>query len=377
MARAYLDAASAAPLRPAALAAMREALEVAQADPGRSYAEGLRTRDLLESARQQVAAFVVARPSQVTFTSGLPEIAATVMAHGRARRPGPVVLSSVERSAIHDAAVAGGDVVILPVDPGGQVDQEALEVVLGAQPALLALQWANQETGVLQDLEALLGAAQRHGVPTLLDATTAAGHLPIDATALGATFLAVSAEGFGGPVGIAAVVVGRGVVLQPLLRGGAQERGRRAGLEPLVLAAGMGAAAAVLTPDELTAEAERARHLMAGLEAAATAVEGVEVVGGRGSVHRAPHLLCCTIVGVEAEAVVVGLDRRGVAVHSGAACAAETIEESPVLAAMGLDAAHSLRCSVSWATTGAEVARFAEAFSPTVADLHRLGSQLR
>jgi cysteine desulfurase len=163
--------------------------------------------------------------------------------------------------------------------------------------------------------------------------------------------------------------------MEPLLVGGAQERARRAGLEALPALLAFGAAAAALSADNqalLLAEAAQARGQMSSVASAALAVDQVELVGPTDPEERLPHLLCLGVEGVEAEPVLIGLDRAGVAVHSGSACSSESIEPSPVLEAMGIDPSHSLRVSVGWTTTDADAAAFAAAFVDVVNGLRAL-----
>ncbi len=176
--------------------------------------------------------------------------------------------------------------------------------------------------------------------------------------------------------GAGALIVRRGTRFDPLLVGGEQERGRRAGLEALPALLAFGAAAAALAGEEgaaMTAEAAAARRQVASVVEAALAVEGVAVVGP-GAEARLPHLVCLGVHGVEAEPVLIGLDRAGVAVHSGSACSSESIEPSPVLEAMGVDPSHSLRISVGWTTTDEDCRAFAHEFPRVVGDLRALRS---
>jgi len=207
-----------------------------------------------------------------------------------------------------------------------------------------------------------------------VDAAAACGHVPTDLAALDADLVSVSAHKLGGVPGAGALIVRRGSRFEPLLVGGEQERGRRAGLEPIPALIAFGAAAAALDADGqrlIATEAETARRQIAAVVDAALAVDGVEVVGAAAP-ERLPHVVCLGVHGVEAEPVLIGLDRAGVAVHSGSACSSESIEPSPVLEAMGADPSHSLRVSVGWTTTDADCVAFADAFARVVADLRSL-----
>jgi cysteine desulfurase len=213
------------------------------------------------------------------------------------------------------------------------------------------------------------------GVLVHVDAAAACGHVPMALEELGADLVSISAHKMGGVPGAGALVIRRGTRIDPLIVGGEQERARRGGLEALPALAAFGAAAAALAVDgqrALLAEADRARGHIAALEHAALSLEGVEVVGAPREADRLPNLLCLGVRGVEAEPVLIGLDRAGVAVHSGSACSSESIEPSPVLEAMGLDPSYSLRLSVGWSTTDADVDAFARAFGPVVNGLRAL-----
>jgi cysteine desulfurase len=177
----------------------------------------------------------------------------------------------------------------------------------------------------------------------------------------------------GGPPGIGALVVRRGLRIEPFVVGGEQERARRAGLENVAGATGFGAAAAALTrPGVIEGEESDARTRTGQLAASALAVDGVRLFGDR--VDRLPHIVCLGIDGVEAEPVLLGLDQAGVAAHSGSSCSSEALEPSPVLEAMGVDADHSLRLSVGWSTTDADIDAFGAAFAGVVAGLRALRS---
>jgi cysteine desulfurase len=213
------------------------------------------------------------------------------------------------------------------------------------------------------------------GVPVHVDAVAACGHVPMDLGGLDADLVSLSAHKMGGVPGAGALIVRRGRRFDPLIVGGEQERARRAGLEALPALVAFGAAAAVLADDDQGRrrdEAARARRQIAMLVDAATAVESVEIIGPPDEEARLPYLVCLGVHGVEAEPVLIGLDRAGVAVHSGSACSSESIEPSPVLEAMGVDANHSLRLSVGWSTSDEDIAAFEKSFGAVVAGLRSL-----
>lgn len=375
MARAYLDFASCAPLRPEVAEAVATWLTLPQADPGRGYEEALVVRRAVESAREAVAALVSVTPRQVVFTSSVAESVTTAVASSL-RDGGRVLAAPVERLSVLESAARHGELDRLEVDPHGRVVAEALEAALLAAPTrLVCLQVANHETGTMSDLAPLVALAQRHGAEVHVDASTAVGHVRLDAGALGAEYTTLCAETLGAPLGIGALVVGRGRRLRPLVVGGTQERARRGGLENVVGILGFGTAAGLLAADggaRLEAEADGAAALVARLERGAATLEGVRPVGDADPQGRVPHVRCFVVEGVEAEPVLLGLDRAGVSVHSGSACASESLERSEVLSAMGVDEDHSVRVSVGWSSTVEDVDAFLVAFPKVVAELRAL-----
>ncbi len=367
-ARHYLDHASTSPARPEVVEAMLPWL-AGGADPGRVHTEGRLARGAVEEARQRVATLFGARPREVVFTSGATEAVATAVSSF----PGHNVVPAVEHSAVRDAA-ARHPVTVVGVDRLGRVDpDEVAATIRPGQTTLVHVQWANHEVGTVQPVPEVVGACRVRGVLVHVDAAAAAGRVAVDFATVGADLLSVSAHKLGGPQGVGALIVRRGLRLRPLLVGGDQERSRRAGMENVAGIVGFGAAAEVLgAGGRLAAEAGRARDLTTRALEAATSLEGVTPFGD--VEDRLPHLVCLGVEGVEAQAVLLGLDQVGVAVHSGSACSSESLEPSPVLEAMGVDARHSLRMSVGWSTTGADVDAFCAALPRVVGRLRELAT---
>jgi cysteine desulfurase len=360
---------------------------VSAADPGRVHTEGRMARAALEAGREEVAGLVGTRPRQVIFTSGATEaINAAVFGAVSARGGGALAFADVEHSAVREASQRAGaspgfddglsDVVVLAVDPTGRIDLGSVQVALeNPDLALVHCQWANHEVGTIQPVGEVVAACRERGVLVHVDAAAAAGHLPIAFDDLGADLLSLSAHKLGGPRGIGALLVRRGLRVPPFILGGSQERARRGGMENVAAAVGFGAAAAWLAADgRLPLEAAAAAGQSDRLRAAADATPGVTLYGPISEADRLPHLVCLGIAGVEAEGVLIGLDQAGVAAHSGSACSSELLEPSPVLAAMGVDADHSLRLSVGWSTTDEDVAMAIEALPRVVARLRALAS---
>jgi cysteine desulfurase len=380
LSRAYLDHASSSPLRPDALEAMLPFLRDHHADPGRLHSEGRVTRVALEDARERVAEFFGARPREVVFTSSGTEAVNTAvwgaLARGAdARGAGDadhVVTTAVEHSCARDAiARSTADVTVVGVDRSGRFD--AAEVLASVRPdtRLVTIQLANHEVGTLQPAVEVCAAARELDVVVHVDACAGAGHVPIDFRALDADLCSVTAHKLGGPKGAGALLVRRGLRFPPFLVGGAQERARRAGIENVPAWVGFGAACAAL---DLASEAAAQRALITVAAGVIDRVPGVERFGAESAEASLPHLLCFGVHGVEAEPILLALDQHGVAAHSGSSCSSETLEPSPVLAAMGVDADHSLRISVGWSSTPADVERFVEVFPGIVERLRGLRS---
>lgn len=350
--RHYLDHASSSPLRPSARVAMVSWLDRVAGDPGRIHAEGLEARVAVETAREQVASLLGARPRSVVFTSGATESIAAAC-FGAAERGSHQVLSAIEHSAVRRSAELHGDVTVVGVDGLGRIDADRLLGAVRADTALVHVQWGNHEVGTVQPVVEAVAACRERGVLVHVDAAQAAGRLPIDFQALDADLLSVSAHKLGGPPGVGALLVRRGLRIRPLLVGGDQERARRAGLEPVGAIAGFGAAVAELLSTGVGREADAQRQLTDSLRAGLGSIDGLHPYGD--PQQRLPHLVCLGVDGVEPQAVLLGLDRAGIAAHSGSACSSEALEPSPVLEAMGVDAHHSLRLSVGWSSTEADV----------------------
>jgi cysteine desulfurase len=375
--RSYLDHASTSPLRPEAVAAITAWAESGPfADPGRQYVEGRLVRDAVEDARSTVARFLGVRPRELVFTSGGTE--AANMASAGARRAfgdGVQLFSAVEHSAVRLAAERDGPAAVIGVDRTARLDLDALERALHAHrdapPILLHCQFANHEVATLQPLAEAISLAHGRGVAVHVDGCCAIGQMELDLASLDADLVSVSAHKLGGPPGVGALAIRRGTRIAPLLLGGDQERGRRAGTENVPGVLGFAAAAAALSHAGTLADAAaRARRQTDALRSAALKVEGV--VGYGDDDRRVPHIVCLGIGDVEAEAVVLGLDQAGIAVHSGSACASESLEPSPVLEAMGVDAQRSIRLSVGWSTHDDEINAFATSFPRVIAGLRSL-----
>ncbi len=336
MKRSYLDWNATTPLRPEAKAAMVAAMEVV-GNPSSVHSEGRAAKALIEKARAQVAAALGAEGADIVFTSGATEAAALACA-GRG-----LACAAVEHEAV--AAWCDG---VLPVDAQGRVAV--------TDPARTALQLANSETGVVQDLPQGLAVS---------DLTQGFGKLPLAFNWLGCDMGLVAAHKLGGPKGVGALVLRRGLDVSPQLKGGGQEMGRRAGTENLIGIAGFGAAAAAAARDLADGVWEQVAEIRNILDSALSA-QGFETISVGKSVPRLPNTLCLIAPGWKGETQVMAMDLAGFAVSAGSACSSGKVRASRVLRAMGYDegqAAQAIRISIGPSTTEEEVLRFAEAWS--------------
>lgn len=349
----YLDWNATAPLRPAAAAAIADAL-ARGGNPSSVHRRGRAARQLVEESRATVAALVAAAPDGVVFTGGGTE--ANHLALIGAGRP-RVLVSAVEHSSVLQAVPDAGRI---PVDRDGMVDQAALTVLLegDGRPALVSVMLANNETGAIQPVHEIAAIAHARGALLHCDAVQAAGKIPVSLAATGADFLTLSAHKIGGPAGVGALVMAAGAELAPLFRGGGQERYRRAGTENLAGIAGFAAAAAAAD----AAEYARVRDLRDRLEAA---LPPAAVVVGAGA-PRLPNTAAIAMPGVPAETQIIALDLDGVMVSAGAACSSGKVGPSHVLAAIGVApeiAGATIRVSLGWSTTEADIAHFLDAWT--------------
>jgi cysteine desulfurase len=370
--RHYLDHASTAPARPEVVGALVEWLGVRAGDPGRIHEEGMVARHAVEQAREAVAGLVHARSREVVFTSGATEsIAAAVV--GAAARGDHLVVPAIEHSAVRLAAERGThEVTVVGCDEAGRVSADDVLAAVRPSTALVNLQWGNHEVGTTQPVEEVVAGCRERGVLVHVDAAQAVGHTEVDFSALGADLLSFSAHKFGGPTGVGVLLIRRGLRIDPLLVGDDRERARRAGFENVAGIVALGAVAETLAGDLLGEESATQRRLTDRLRAAVADVPAVQVYGDAD--HRLPHIVCMGIDGVEPQAVLLGLDQRSIACHSGSACSSEELQPSPVLEAMGVDAHRSLRASVGWNTTDADVDAFLDALPPVVESLRALAA---
>ncbi len=383
--RVYLDHNATSPLRPEARAAMLDALDHA-ANPSSVHREGRAAHALIETARDQVALLAGAQSRDVIFTSGGTEASILALTPalevGGDRRPfTQCLMSAVEHVCVLEGARFERNAVErIPVLPNGLVDQDWLSERLAAISAaggraLVAVQAANNETGIVQPIAAIAAIVHAHGGILHCDAVQVAGKMPIDQVTAGADMLALSAHKIGGPQGVGALVLRSGgiVIGDRMLRGGGQERGARSGTENVAGIAGFGAAASAVLKD-LEDEARRLGALRDAFENAIRDLAPDAVIFGA-DVARLPNTVAFSVPGLTAETALMNFDLAGIALSSGSACSSGKVKRSHVLEAMGIAADMAkgvLRLSAGWTSSEADVIRFREVFERTLSKREKL-----
>jgi len=338
-------------------------------NPSSVHAEGRQARHLVEEARGVLAQALGALPRNIVFTSGGTEANALALSPGLCRGSGPPVERLLVSAIEHTSVLAGGRfapdrIASVPVMRSGLVDLGALSAMLASgPPALVSLMAANNETGAVQPVAGAAAAVHEAGGLLHVDAIQAFGKMRLDLSALGADLVTLSAHKIGGPKGVGALAFGEGVTgLEPLLRGGGQERGRRAGTEDVAGIAGFGAAA-VATIAAMAADRPRIEGLRNRLEAGLREQGDVTIFSG--DVPRLHNTVLFTAPGLKAETAVISFDLEGVAVSSGSACSSGKVQPSHVLLAMGVgpgEAQGAVRLSLGWSTSDRDVDRALEAW---------------
>jgi cysteine desulfurase len=359
--RVYLDWNATTPLRPEAKAAMAAAWDIS-GNPSSVHVEGRQARRLIEEARTSIAAAVGGRPQDVIFCSGGTEANALALTPGLRRGPGRpagrLLVSAIEHASVLSGGRFPADAIgTIHVTPSGVVDLGHLRALLqDGPPALVSVMLANNETGAIQPVSEIAGIVHEAGGLLHVDAIQALGKIPLDIKSLEADLVTLSAHKIGGPKGIGAVVLAEDVQgLEPLLRGGGQELGRRAGTENVAGISAFGAAAKAAMA-ALEADAVRLRALQNQLEDGLRQTNGMMVFCG--DVPRLPNTTLFTVPGLKAETAVIGFDLAGIAVSSGSACSSGKVQPSHVLAAMGFGrelAKGAVRLSLGWSTTETDI----------------------
>ncbi len=362
----YLDHNANSPLDPAVLDAMRP-LWLAGGNPDSRHAAGRAARRAFDHARDTVARVLGASPDEVIFTSGGTEANnMAIFGHFLETDSGRVLAGPIEHPAVAEPLAVlesrGVRLDRLPVRPDGVVDLSPAAAMLASgdpPPSLVTLMLAQNETGAIQPVSRLAEIARQAGVPLHTDAVQAVGRIPLNFHELGASTLAASAHKFGGPTGVGVLLVREGNAPRPLLRGGAQQGGRRPGTIPVALAAGMAEALALWQHDS-DARQNRWLRQRARLETALRGIMGDQIVihGPTDPSLRLPQTLHVGFPGLDGNALLMRLDLAGIQASLGAACASAAAAASPTLLAMGVPesiARASVRFSLGPGTTDAEI----------------------
>ena len=388
--RIYLDHNATTPLDPRVLDAMLPVLREGYGNPSSLHWFGQQARALLDDARAQVARLIGATPSEIVFTGsgteadnmavrGVLGVIKQGQAPGSSREPRrKIVYSAIEHHAVMNTARAlaeeGWPVEVARAGADGRVDLDDLRARVGDTTALVAVMAANNETGVLQPVAEVARIAREAGALFHCDAVQAAGKVPVDVRTMDADTLALSAHKFYGPKGVGVLYVKRGTRLTPWVRGGSQERNRRSGTENVAGIVGLGRAAA-LAADDLAAEGPRLSALRDRLEERLLEIQGAR---RNGDGPRVPNTANISFEGIEAESLLMALDLAGIAVSTGAACAAGAVEPSHVLRGMGLPVERvqgSIRLSLGRSTTAEAIDRAADAITTAVAKQRSVSRQ--
>ncbi|MFL5575845.1 MAG: cysteine desulfurase family protein [Gemmatimonadaceae bacterium] len=385
----YLDHAATTPVRPEVVAAMAPFFGPRFGNPSSMHRWGREARAALDEARERVAKCLGAHPDEVCFVScgtegdNLAVLGGWRALHARQGRPprNGVVTTPLEHkavlAAVHQAAREGAEERLLAVDGRGVVDDASFDALVRDDVAVCSVMWVNNEVGVMQDVPALAARARERGVCFHTDAVQAFGKVAIDARSQPFDTLTISGHKIGAPKGIGAFYVRRGTLLEPLMHGGSQDRGRRPGTENVAMAVGL-ALAAELTVAEREEECARLGRLRDELEAALLERIPDAVVHGRGG-PRAPHILNVSVPGTDSESLLMALDLAGVACSSGSACQSGSVAPSHVLSAMGVRAdlaTAAVRMSLGALTTEECVRRVSQLFPALVEKARRLSGMV-
>ncbi|WP_374499034.1 cysteine desulfurase family protein [Zoogloea sp.] len=372
----YLDHNATTPLDPLVREAMLPWLGARFGNASSRHEYGRAARKAIDEARSRVAAAVNAHPTEVIFTSGGSE-ANNLFIKGAAAmmKPGLVALSAIEHPCVREPARqlmrSGWCCEEIAVDGSGRIDPQAFDRVLADKPRIVSVMLANNETGVIQDVEVLAGAIRKRGGWMHCDAVQALGKIPVDFRALGVHGLTLSAHKIHGPLGVGALIVDKRVELAPLVAGGGQERSLRSGTENVMAIVGFATACDVA----VTMRNERSAHLAVLRDALE---RGLTALGARlfsAEAPRLPNTSFFAIPGVDGDTLVGRLDRAGFAVASGSACSSADPEPSHTLLSMGVDpelARAAVRVSLGAGNTRQDVDGFLAALGESLASLRTM-----
>jgi cysteine desulfurase len=353
----YLDYASSVPMRPSCKKEIDLFLDQHFfADPARVHGPGTEMRYLIESYRQCVANLAGVDSFQITFTSSGTEANVTAIFSNLVENPGTTVLStSVEHSSVYKACdslcpIFGAKHFRINVNSKGCIDLNHLYDLINKNNdvSLIICQYANQETGTLQPIKAVIEIARERKIPVLVDGCSAFGQVQINLKDLGADYFSLSSHKMGGPPGIGALIISPKVRIKSIFPG-SQERGRRGGFENSIAIAGFGAVCKELYEGAIDRDFAKNQMLSQLALKELSAISDVHIYGDLD--NKLPHIICVGIDNLKGEAIVMYLDQRNIFIHSGSACGGESLEPSKVLSAMGLSDDTSIRISFGWETT--------------------------
>ena len=377
----YLDNAATTRPCPAALDAMRTALEDAWGNPSALYRPGQQARKLVEDARRTVARVLhAARPAEITFTSGGTESDVQALytgaALGAAAGKRHIISTQIEHHAVLHTLQAlqtqGFTVILLPPSAAGLITPQQLADALQPDTCLVSIMFANNEIGTVQPIAELGALCREHSVLFHTDAVQAAGHLAIDVQTTNIDLLSLSGHKFHGPKGVGVLYARKGIVLTPLIEGGAQERGKRAGTENIPGIVGMAAALKDMC-DHIDENAVKVSALRDKLIAGLSVIPHCALNGD--PINRLPGNVNFCFEGIEGESLLLLLDAKGICASSGSACTSGSLDPSHVLLAIGRphEIAHgSLRLSLSEGVTEAEIAYLLQEIPPVVEYLRNM-----
>jgi len=380
MKRIYLDYAATTPLHPQVLEAMLPYYGDAFGNPSAVHSYGLEAKEAIAEARAKVAGLIGARAEEIVFTGGGSEAdnhAIKGTAFANAGRGNHIITSSVEHHAVIETCrfleTQGFKVTYLPVDEYGMVNPDDVANAIGDKTILISVMHANNEVGTIQPIAEIGRIARGAGVCLHTDAVQTAGHMPLDVNELGVDLLSMSAHKLYGSKGVGALYVGRGTRLSPLMHGGEQENGRRAGTENVPGIVGFGRAAEI-AGQEINEEAKRLTSLRDKfIRGILESSDGIRLNGH--PAKRLPGNVNISIADIDGEAIMLNLDLEGICIATGSACSTSAVEPSHVLKAMGLstELSHSaLRITLGKWTDTEAIDRVLEVLPSIVSRLRTL-----
>ena len=342
--RVYLDHASTTPLLPEAFEAMRPFLIEHYASASSLHQDGLRARDAMATARMQIAELINASsPEEILFTSGGTESANLAIkgaVESKRRRGNHIVCTSIEHPAVLKSIEFleghGYSCTRVAVDSQGRLDPVRVASAMTDQTALICVHHANYDIGVIQRVAEIARNAEERGVPLFVDASNSGGWIPIDVQAMGISLLSLTPHRFYGPKGAGVLYRNRRTPLSPIIHGGIQENGRRAGTENVAAIVGAGVAAERARVEMAARTTHTAKLQQALWDGLRNKVQFIHLNGPPPGAERICNQLNVSVEFVEGEGVLLMLDTRGIAIASGTACVAKSLKPSPVLSAMGL-----------------------------------------